>query len=68
MQKAIRRMLLKNMPFDKFDDSNGFIHATGYEIMTEDGQWQVEYEDDLFEDAENCIYENEEDYEDFVEF
>ena len=29
--KATRRVQLKNMPFDRFEDGVGFIHATGYE-------------------------------------
>jgi len=27
--KATRRMQLKNMPLDRFEDGVGFIHATG---------------------------------------
>lgn len=27
--KATRRVQLKNMPFDRFEDGVGFIHATG---------------------------------------
>lgn len=42
--KATRRVQLKNMPFDRFEDGVGFIHATGYDCLV-DGQWMTEYED-----------------------
>nr|DAK35693.1 MAG TPA: hypothetical protein [Caudoviricetes sp.] len=35
--KATRRVQLKNMPFDRFEDGVGFIHATGYDCLV-DGQ------------------------------
>lgn len=57
MYRVIERMKLNNMPFDK-DGS----HATGYSLKLEDGSWVDEYESnqDWFEDAENCIYTEEE--------
>jgi len=54
--KATRRVQLKNMPFDRFEDGVGFIHATGYDCLV-DGQWMTEYEDNIFEDAAGCSYE-----------
>ena len=30
--KATRRMQLKNMPLDRFEDGVGFIHATGCDV------------------------------------
>lgn len=56
--KATRRMMLINMPFDRYEQGTGFIHATGYECFV-DGEWMMEYEDGIFEDAPGCIYENE---------
>lgn len=54
--KATRRVQLKNMPFDRFEDGIGYIHATGYDCLV-DGQWMTEYEDNIFEDAAGCSYE-----------
>lgn len=36
--KATRRMQLKNMPLDRFEDGVGFIHATGCDCFV-DGEW-----------------------------
>lgn len=55
---ATRRIKLVNMPFDKFVDGK-FIHATGFEVLV-DGEWLLEYEDEEYEDADNCILEYEE--------
>lgn len=55
---AERRIKLNNMPFDKFVDGN-FIHATGFEVLV-DGDWEIEYEGEEFEDADDCIFEYEE--------
>lgn len=44
------------MPFDRFEDGIGYIHATGYDCLV-DGQWMTEYEDNIFEDAAGCSYE-----------
>lgn len=44
------------MPFNRFEDGVGFIHATGYDCLV-DGQWMTEYEDNIFEDAAGCSYE-----------
>lgn len=54
--KATRRVQLKNMPFDRFEDGIGYIHATGYDCLV-DGQWMTEYEDNIFEDAAGYSYE-----------
>lgn len=66
--KAVERTRMANMPFDKFVDGS-FIHATGYEVKLEDGEWYIEYEGEEFEDAEDCIYkyedEEEEEEEDY---
>ena len=64
--KAIRQLILKEMPFDKYSQdvvtgSYRFVHATGRMVMTEDGKWFTEYEDDEYEDSEDIITE----YEDF---
>lgn len=39
MPKCIKRMHLSKMPFDKFSDNEGFIHATGDECLLENGEW-----------------------------
>ena len=62
MMKAVKRIRMANMPFDKFVDGK-FIHATGFEVLCTDGEWYVEYEDMEFIDAEDCIYEEEEEEE-----
>lgn len=49
--KATRRMQLKNMPLDRFEDGVGFIHATGCDCFV-DGEWVTEYEDGIYEDAQ----------------
>lgn len=54
--KAIERMTLRNMPFDKYNSCIGYIHATGDEVLLDTGERVIEYEDCVFEDAENCIY------------
>lgn len=54
--KATRRVQLKNMPFDRFEDGIGYIHATGYDCLV-DGQWMTEYEDNVFEDVSGCSYD-----------
>ena len=61
MPKCIKRMHLSKMPFDKFSESEGFIHATGDECLLENGEWCVEY-DDEFEDTPDCeeIWEDDE--------
>lgn len=58
--KAIERVRLNKMPFDRFEDGIGFIHATGYEVKLESGEWILEYEDDVIEDAVDCVYSQEE--------
>lgn len=58
MRKASRRIKLSNMPFDKFVDGK-FIHATGFEVLV-DGEWEIEYEGEEYEDADDCIFEYEE--------
>ena len=62
MMKAVKRIRMANMPFDKFVDGC-FIHATGYEVKLEDGSWEIEYEDQEYEDADDCIFEEEEEEE-----
>ena len=62
MMKAVKRIRMANMPFDKFVDGR-FIHATGYEVKLEDGSWEIEYEDQEYEDAPGCKYEEEEEEE-----
>lgn len=41
------RHRLNHMPFDKYEDGKGFIHATGWEYLEVNGDWVTEYEDDL---------------------
>lgn len=53
--KAIERVKLKIMPFDKFTNE-GFIHATGDEVLLDTGERVIEYEDCIYEDSENCLY------------
>lgn len=48
------RRELQEMPMD----CNG-VHATGYEVQLEgENFYRNEYEDDLFMDADDCIYES----------
>ena len=61
MMKAVKRIKLNTMPFDKFVDGH-FVHATGYEVLV-DGDWEIEYEDMKYEDADDCIFEYEEEEE-----
>lgn len=58
MRKAMRRIKLNTMPFDKFVDGK-FIHATGFEVLV-DGEWEIEYEGEEFENTDDCIFEYEE--------
>ena len=62
MMKAVKRIRMANMPFDKFEN-NQFVHATGYMIELEDGSIEIEYEDQEYEDAPGCKYEEEEEEE-----
>lgn len=62
MMKAVKRIRMANMPFDKFEN-NQFIHATGDMVKLEDGSWVLEYEDQEYEDADDCIFEEEEEEE-----
>ena len=64
--RAVKRIRMANMPFDKFVDGR-FIHATGYEVKLEDGSWEIEYEDMEFQDADDCIFEYEEEEEEELE-
>lgn len=60
--KAVERIRMANMPFDKFEN-NHFVHATGDLVTLEDGTTEIEYEDQEFEDADDCIFEYEEEEE-----
>lgn len=60
--KAVERIRMANMPFDKFEN-NHFVHATGYMIELEDGSIEIEYEDMEYEDAPGCKYSEEDDEE-----
>lgn len=61
MKKVIKRIHLAKMPFDRWDGENfTHIHATGDLCVFEDGSFELEYEDGLYSDAENCIEEWEE--------
>ena len=62
MMKAVKRIRMANMPFDKFEN-NQFVHATGYMIELEDGSIEIEYEGEEYEDADDCIFEEEEEEE-----
>lgn len=62
MERAIKRVFLKSMPLDKWS-GNKYIHATGCIVKSEDGNWHTEYEDNIFEDADNCVYYEDEDEE-----
>lgn len=62
MMKAVERIRMANMPFDKFEN-NQFVHATGDLVKLEDGSWEIEYEGEEFEDADDCIFEYEEEEE-----
>ena len=65
--KAVIRIRMANMPFDKFENGQ-FVHATGYEVKLEDGSWEIEYEDQEYEDAPGCKYSNEEDDEEELSY
>lgn len=43
---------LTDMPFDRYEDSVGFIHATGREIFFSDGTSCLEYEGDWTEEID----------------
>ena len=60
--KAVKRIRMANMPFDKFENGT-FVHATGYMVELEDGSIEIEYEDQEYEDADDCIFEEEEEEE-----
>lgn len=65
MQLVKMREHLREMPFDKFNSDDGFVHATGDCCQFEDGHWETEYEDCQFEDAPDCkeVWEEDEDEE-----
>lgn len=67
MSKVIKREQLKEMPFDRFNSEDGFIHSTGYRCYFDDGSCELEQENCIFEDAENCVYTVEDDEEDVFE-
>ena len=69
MMKAVKRIRMANMPFDKFEN-NQFVHATGDLVKLEDGSIEIEYEDQEYEDAPGCKYseEEEEDEEEKLEY
>ncbi len=48
MRKAVRAISLNDMPFDRYEDGVGFIHATGRAILFCDGTIDTEYEDDIY--------------------
>ena len=62
MMKAVKRIRMANMPFDKFENGT-FVHATGDMVKLEDGSIEIEYEDQEYEDADDCIFEEEEEEE-----
>lgn len=64
MMKAVERIRMANMPFDKFEN-NQFVHATGDLVKLEDGSIEIEYEDQEYEDADDCIFEEEEEEENY---
>ena len=59
MKKALYAIELKNMPFDRCDGFN-FVHATGREVIFDDGSSEVEYEDYEY-DVPTTMWEDEED-------
>ena len=65
--KAIKRIRMANMPFDKFENGT-FVHATGDFVKLEDGSWEIEYEDQQYEDADDCIFEEEEEEEEELSY
>ncbi len=48
MRTAIKAISLKEMPFDRYEDGIGFIHATGRAILFDDGTIDTEYEDNIY--------------------
>ena len=60
--KAVERIRMANMPFDKFEN-NQFIHATGYMVELEDGSIEIEYEGEEYVDSPECKYSEEEEEE-----
>ena len=65
--KAVKRIRMANMPFDKFEN-NHFVHATGDMIELEDGSIEIEYEGEEYEDADDCIFEEEEEEEEELSY
>lgn len=62
MMKAVERIRMANMPFDKFENGS-FVHATGDLVKLEDGSWEIEYSEEEYEDAPGCKYSEEEEEE-----
>lgn len=58
MRKPEFAIELNNVPFDKYVDGGGFIHATGREIVFSDGPSTFEYEDCVY-DVETMYTEDE---------
>lgn len=67
MMKAVERIRMANMPFDKFENGR-FVHATGDLVTLEDGTTEIEYEDLEYEDAPDCKYSEEDDEEELEEY
>ena len=65
--KAVERIRMANMPFDKFENGR-FVHATGDLVTLEDGTTEIEYEDLEYEDADDCIFEEEEEEEEELSY
>lgn len=65
--KAVERIRMANMPFDKFENGR-FVHATGDLVTLEDGTTEIEYEDLEYEDAPDCKYSEEDNEEELEEY
>jgi hypothetical protein len=65
---VVKVVYLKDMPFDKWDDSaHQHIHATGRYVTLSNGESFVEYEDEVYPEDSKCIYISEEEEDNFVD-
>lgn len=53
---------LDYMPFDRYEDGYGFIHATGRMIQYSDGRFDVEYDGDATVDLPTTDFQDENDW------
>ena len=63
MATLIKIVELNHMPFDRYSDDTGYVHATGRELIFDDPRYsRYEYEDDYTVGMPTDEYEEEEEY------